>query len=227
MTSNQIAYNVHLENQKHNRTTETETNRHNLVTEGISRDELSETKRHNIFGEQVSYGNLLENQRHNRRSEDLQKYDTKVKRQNAVTAYKGTKYAADANYAGTRYSADQHFRSTKYSADQSAAASRYASDRNFQAAKYGADSSRKASQYASDKNYSSSIYGSDSRYRGQIGSTTISSNTQRQINAANNYNQRRLQDSRNRASYITTGISTGGRLISSAFNLVNAKKGKK
>lgn len=64
MTSNQIAYNEHLENARHNKAVENETKRHNVVYEG-------EINRHNVITERQNWASIFETQRHNRRSEDI------------------------------------------------------------------------------------------------------------------------------------------------------------
>lgn len=224
MTANQIAYNVHLENKRHDKVTESETNRHNVVTEGISRDTLSETKRNNLFGNQLSALNYQEQVKHNRNTELISKYGHDVNRANAITNYYGTKYSADANYAGTKYSADQHLRASKYSSDQSAAATRYAADRSFQSSKYSADKSASNTKYSADSNYKGSVYSADQRYKGTMGSAYTNAQTQRYTTAANNYNQRRLQDSKNRASYVNSGINAGSNIISSILSYYGKTK---
>lgn len=60
MTSNQIEFAKHKENQ-----------RHNLAIEDVERGKLSETGRHNVATENFSTGSLAESQRHNKVSEGL------------------------------------------------------------------------------------------------------------------------------------------------------------
>lgn len=67
MTSNQIEFAKHQENQRHNLATE-DLERGKLTVE---RDKLTETGRHNLAGEKISAGSLSESQRHNLVSERL------------------------------------------------------------------------------------------------------------------------------------------------------------
>lgn len=55
MTQNQIRYAEHLENTRHNKTTEQETGRHNVVTEQQGWQTLGETARHNRQTEAVGW----------------------------------------------------------------------------------------------------------------------------------------------------------------------------
>lgn len=82
MTHNQIAYQAHLENVRHNKTGETETerqnrvfsaetNRHNLVTEGIAQESNAINSRHVDNQFTLGTANLAENKRHNIANEGI------------------------------------------------------------------------------------------------------------------------------------------------------------
>lgn len=58
MTANQINYAKHLEEVRHNKATESETARHNIVGESQNYQSLSETQRHNKATEDVQWGQL-------------------------------------------------------------------------------------------------------------------------------------------------------------------------
>lgn len=55
MTSNQIEFAKHRENQRHNRLTETESKRHNVQEEGIGWGNLGELSRHNRETESINW----------------------------------------------------------------------------------------------------------------------------------------------------------------------------
>lgn len=55
MTSNQIEFAKHRENQRHNRFTETESRRHNVQEEGIGWGNLNELSRHNRETESINW----------------------------------------------------------------------------------------------------------------------------------------------------------------------------
>lgn len=55
MTSNQIEFAKHRENQRHNRFTETESKRHNVQEEGIGWGNLGELSRHNRETESINW----------------------------------------------------------------------------------------------------------------------------------------------------------------------------
>lgn len=55
MTSNQIEFAKHKENQRHNRFTETESKRHNVQEEGIGWGNLGELSRHNRETESINW----------------------------------------------------------------------------------------------------------------------------------------------------------------------------
>lgn len=63
----------------------TETNRHNLATEGIQRNTLSETIRHNKKGESISSKQLKETKRHNKAEEKIGSTNAKANTKNAAT----------------------------------------------------------------------------------------------------------------------------------------------
>ena len=76
MTTNQINYWKLEEDKRHNKASEGETARHNVVTErqkdrdiDISRASLAETARHNVVNEQLNQVQYEENARHNRQQE--------------------------------------------------------------------------------------------------------------------------------------------------------------
>lgn len=76
MTQNQINYWNLKESQRHNYISETETNRHNVATEGIDLGKLNETVRHNKVSEGqtdrslgIESGKLDETKRHNLQTE--------------------------------------------------------------------------------------------------------------------------------------------------------------
>lgn len=71
MTHNQIEYWKNQESIRHNRTTEVETNRHNVATENIDISKLGETSRHNRATEGISLASLGETTRHNRATETI------------------------------------------------------------------------------------------------------------------------------------------------------------
>lgn len=84
MTSNQINYAVHLENKRHNQTTENqgqqsinETVRHDRAQEAIGFSQASAAHRQAdtaAFNAQTQYLGYKENARHNQRQEDIAKY---------------------------------------------------------------------------------------------------------------------------------------------------------
>lgn len=74
MTSNQIAFAVHKENQRHNRFSERESKRHNLRSERIGESNVA-----------LGYANLNEMFRHNYASEDINQQLADVKAQEADT----------------------------------------------------------------------------------------------------------------------------------------------
>lgn len=76
MTTNQINYWKLQEDKRHNQASESETARHNVVTErqknsdiDISRASLAENARHNVVNEQLNRVQYEENARHNRQQE--------------------------------------------------------------------------------------------------------------------------------------------------------------
>lgn len=78
MLATQVQYWNYMENQRHNKATESqakaelqETNRSNLVREGISKNTLDESVRHNKATEQISWNSLEETKRHNKAQEDI------------------------------------------------------------------------------------------------------------------------------------------------------------
>lgn len=97
MTKNQIAYLDVMEKKRSNQRNEEltewrdrntlnynyqvlgETNRHNLVTEGIDRDRLSETNRHNLVSETLEQGKLTETNRHNLATESFQNQQNAIR----------------------------------------------------------------------------------------------------------------------------------------------------
>lgn len=99
ITSNQIAYNAHLEQVRHNKVTEGETQRHNVTTE-------QEQGRHNLATEDYQNRSLLEQTRHNHASESLQAQQIATQYAVGMAAAAATRYAASMNYAGTVYSAN-------------------------------------------------------------------------------------------------------------------------
>lgn len=110
MTSNQIAYNEHLENVRHNKAVEGETQRHNIAYE-------SETNRHNIVSERQGWASIFESHRHNVRSENITSLANKQQYllglQNVRSQYRIAQLNARTNLvtasmrsAVSRYSAD-------------------------------------------------------------------------------------------------------------------------
>lgn len=79
MTSNQIAFAVHKENQRHNRFAEREGKRHNLRTERIGESNVA-----------LGYANLNEMFRHNYASEGINQQLADVKSQEAETQSRQT-----------------------------------------------------------------------------------------------------------------------------------------
>lgn len=119
MTSNQIAYNQHLESKRHNVATEYEARRHNVVGE-------RETQRHNLTDEDLRKRSLLEDIRHNTVSESNDVYRTKM-------SYLASKYASDSSYAASVYNADRAFASSTYAANLRSQDARYQADRSYSA----------------------------------------------------------------------------------------------
>lgn len=110
MTSNQIAYNEHLENVRHNKASEHETTRHNVAYE-------TETNRHNVVSERQNWASIFETQRHNRRTEDI---TSLANRQNYLLGLQSlanqraiAKIQSSAHVVGSSLQAS----ATKYSAD--------------------------------------------------------------------------------------------------------------
>lgn len=113
MTANQIAYNKAKEEQRHNRYTEqtdrahyermdSETNRHNVASEGFERGKLNESIRHNQAGESESRrhnvadeniinswysGQLAETHRHNVINEGISTHQAQSQRLSATASY--------------------------------------------------------------------------------------------------------------------------------------------
>lgn len=85
MLQAQVNYWTLVENARHNRKTESqtdtdlgikmdtlvETRRHNVVGEQLGRDTLNENIRHNVQSERLGFANLAETTRHNKMTEDL------------------------------------------------------------------------------------------------------------------------------------------------------------
>lgn len=98
MTSNQIAYQSHLENVRHNQTTETETNRHNIAFEQETKRHNvvteTETNRHNVATENWQQSSLAESIRHNRQMENLTGQQIKAN-------YNAAIYSANMNRLNT------------------------------------------------------------------------------------------------------------------------------
>lgn len=117
MTTNQIAYNTLLENQRHNKAVEYEGYRHNVAVEDYNNRSLMETNRHNLA------------------TESLQKYDTDLRhiasKYAAELSANATRYAADRNYAASIYSSNAHLAASRYSADQARASSQFATMGNL------------------------------------------------------------------------------------------------
>lgn len=82
MTSNQIAFAVHKENQRHNRFSEREGKRHNLRTEQVGESNVA-----------LGYANLNEMFRHNYASEGINQQLADVKATEAETHAKQTDIA--------------------------------------------------------------------------------------------------------------------------------------
>lgn len=82
MTSNQIAFAVHKENQRHNRFSEQEGKRHNLRSERIGESNVA-----------LGYANLNEMFRHNYASEDINQQLANVKQTEADTNVKQAEIA--------------------------------------------------------------------------------------------------------------------------------------
>lgn len=123
MTTPQLNYRIYKED-----------NRHNLVSEGISRFQAEETARSN------------------RANEALKAEGNAVSRYAAQLQASSAKYAADKNAENVRYTADSNAANTRYSADSSREASKYSADSNKAASKYSADKSFASSKYATDIN---------------------------------------------------------------------------
>lgn len=83
MTSNQIAFAVHKENQRHNRFSEREGQRHNLQTERIGESNVA-----------LGYANLNEMFRHNYASEGINQQLAAVKDQEAQAKTKEAETSA-------------------------------------------------------------------------------------------------------------------------------------
>lgn len=93
MTHNQIEFQELKETIRHNQKVESETGRHNVVTEDQGWSSIQETKRHNLVNEALGYGNLAlgydtlsETKRHNIVGE------TETHRHNVVTEDQGWKH---------------------------------------------------------------------------------------------------------------------------------------
>lgn len=86
MTANQVAYWNLQETGRHNRATETETNRHNVVTEGIDLGNLNEKVRHNKATEGIDIGKLQETMRHNVASEGIGAQQANAAQTNAAAS---------------------------------------------------------------------------------------------------------------------------------------------
>lgn len=107
MTSNQIAYNRHLEEK-----------RHNVQTERLGYDTLGETSRHNVATEQIGrqniglgYATLGETTRHNQAVEDYQ---------SILSLANASKADADAQYVGLQV--EHYLDELKVKQDQAEAA---------------------------------------------------------------------------------------------------------
>lgn len=103
MTHNQIEYFKYLESTRHNKVSETETNRSNLANERIASGNLSESIRHNIAAEnetgrhnqateQLEQGKLTESIRHNQAAEEENRrhniaYEDETARHNIATEF--------------------------------------------------------------------------------------------------------------------------------------------
>lgn len=105
ITSNQVAYNQHLENSRANRAREVETYRHNLAQEDLGNRTLIETVTHNRNTEALQH--------------EANQFNYAVGMENAAAH----RYAADRSYAASVYSANVHAAATRYSADQALKAS--------------------------------------------------------------------------------------------------------
>lgn len=71
MTKNQIEYQKHLEDKRHNVISEGETQRHNVIVESQGWTNLQEIHRHNVEGEQIAWSQHHENVRHNKETEGI------------------------------------------------------------------------------------------------------------------------------------------------------------
>lgn len=102
MTGNQIAY-LKLQNDKAtNATINAETNRHNLITERLTRKANKELGRHNLV------------------TEANQQAETAAGIRRAGIAAEASRYAADASASASRYAADSAASASRYSADRNA-----------------------------------------------------------------------------------------------------------
>lgn len=116
LTTNQIAYNAHLENVRHNRVSENENIRHNRATEG-------ETYRQHREDEAIRRNTLLETTRHNAETERLQGRQIDQSYTNTLIASEASKYAADRSAAGRIYAANLSASASRYVANTQANAS--------------------------------------------------------------------------------------------------------
>lgn len=72
MTANQIRYAEHKENVRHNKTSEGETKRHNVASEGIGRTQASAA----MSQAGASWAGVAESSRHNREQESINWFQT-------------------------------------------------------------------------------------------------------------------------------------------------------
>lgn len=170
MTKNQIAYQDYLENMRNHLATEYETNRsnvarerentrHAIVTEGISKDNLTELNRANKAKEQQAKRELRETRKHNRNTEAEQSrgntlnYSAKIQQiQNDLTI------ARESNASRERISqlerelqywkTQQDNASRERVANTQASATMYAANVAASAAKYSADLNRLSNREA-------------------------------------------------------------------------------
>lgn len=98
-----------------------EVGRHNLATEGLSRDQNRETRRSNKAREK-------ETKRHDKATEKNQRYDTSQRS-------KSSKYSADTSAAASQFAANMGLEGAKLSAS----ASRYSAELSSGASKYAAE----------------------------------------------------------------------------------------
>jgi hypothetical protein len=152
MTHNQIEWWKLKETQRHNVVTEgisqntlNESIRHNVQTEVQARNELLEQARHNQVSEAIGWGNLAETTRHNRESErltwEVAVLDSNTRISVANIGAAATRDAAAINASATRYSAMLSNEAQHYAANKQQENVRLQNSNRFNIAKLQSDTS--------------------------------------------------------------------------------------